>query len=852
MMHRHALVTGLASVLAAAAVAPAMAQQPAPSAGSSSGGLEEIVVTARKMSENLSDAPLSITAFSAADIEAKGFTSLEDVSRVAPGVQYSSQGGQQPGRYKSAIRFRGMNVNSDSPSMQLGALFIDGVYVLGGTHSIPYDDVERIEVIRGPQSATYGRSTFGGAINYITRNPSLTDMGGQFSASGANFGESDVSASFEAPLIDERLAVRIGGRYYARGRVKTSGDGGALGEESSKSVQLTLLAKPQDALQIKLRAFHGMDEDGPPLGGMIQGWRNDSCTGRTVNTQDPAAPVARPTLYICGTVPEEGVAVAGDLSNHIINSPTSLITPRAVANGTPNILIDHLVRRGSPAHIDVPAIDHVGLVRTVTRLTLSADYSFDSGYSISAVAAQNELKSNWIRAFGITPLGYYWSRDPEDSEDESFELRVNSPTDRKFTWVAGVNYYEQQYVHSGIGGDTVSLCQYTTPMALGSPCSGRTAVGDNNPIQATDRVTDVGFFASLNYAFSDQWSLSVEGRYQEDETTTAVFTTSPSVLMDKSVQPRAILRFKPVPATTLYASFAKGVLPGVINGGVAKATPRELAQYRAQFPTIQATVEGDRLDMFELGWKQQFLDRRAALNAAIYYGKWENQKGRSTFVIHEDCGSFSHGATVANGCPNGPTGLPAMDVVTGAPTLNSRNANVAGDSTLSGLELDGRFLVTDRLELSGTFTYAKTEYDDYIFNYVQRIAGFIQMKGNANARFPEFMGSLDANYELPISGDWNWYVNGSVSYFGKTFVDESNLATCKDYTLVNGRFGAERGDVRIEGFVRNLFDNDSWSACARWSDFDAAPSGQQLTQYQGVAVSQLVPRQVGVRAVWKF
>jgi len=92
--------------------------------------LEEITVTARKTDERLLDAPLSITAFSADDIERKGFTGLEDVARSAPGVQYSQQGGQYPGRYASAIRFRGMNVNSDSPSLQLGSLFIDGVRVM--------------------------------------------------------------------------------------------------------------------------------------------------------------------------------------------------------------------------------------------------------------------------------------------------------------------------------------------------------------------------------------------------------------------------------------------------------------------------------------------------------------------------------------------------------------------------------------------------------------------------------------------------------------------------------------------------------------------------------------------------
>ena len=263
------IALSLSSVLVTVlAAAPSYGQGDA-SAADSGLVLEEVTVTARKTEERLLDAPLSITAFSSDDIEKKGFTNLEDVARSAPGVQYSQQGGQIPGRFTSAIRFRGMNVNSDSPSLQLGSLFLDGVYVLGGTQSIPYDDVERIEVIKGPQSATYGRSTFGGAINYITRTPSMTEYSGRLNASSANFGESDVSASFEGPIIDDKLAFRIGGRYYNRGAVFTARDGGGLGEENSKSINLTFVAKPVEGLEVKLRGFHAQDEDGPSMGGIV-------------------------------------------------------------------------------------------------------------------------------------------------------------------------------------------------------------------------------------------------------------------------------------------------------------------------------------------------------------------------------------------------------------------------------------------------------------------------------------------------------------------------------------------------------------------------------------------------------
>ena len=821
--------------------------------------LEEITVTARKTEERLLEAPLSITAFSAADIEKKGFATLEDVARSAPGVQYSNQGGQIPGRYTSAIRFRGMNVNSDSPSLQLGSLFIDGVFVLGGTQSIPYDDIERIEVIKGPQSATYGRSTFGGAINYITRTPSLTDYSGRVSVSSATYSDNDVSASFEGPLLKDKVSFRIGGRYYNRGAVFTATDGGGLGEESSKSVALTFNIQPNDALNIKVRGFHAIDDDGPMMGGLINGWRNDTCTGKTISTQDPRFPNASPRNYICGAVPEQGVARNIFNTTSIIDQVTTLFPRQAALNGTPNFVYDNLVARANDSRIDVPKIDKIGLVRTVTRFSVAGTYEFGNGYEVAFQAGKNELKANWIRPFGLTPAGYWMSRDPQDSEDESYELRITSPRDSKLTWLAGVNSYEQTFLQSGSGGDATWLC-FALSGTIGAPCSKANFFTPNSLAQNTDKVKTEGLFASVAYQLTDAWSVSIEGRKQNDKTTRAIFSATPTSIEDDSFLPRAILRWTPSDETNVYASYAKGILPGVINAEIAQATAREAAQYQRLFPGIAGIVEGDKLDMYELGWKQQWLDRRAQTNVAVYWGKWKNQKGRSAFVIQEDCGSFAHGgvpgATAQNGCANGPNGQPAV-IATGAtagqPFFNTRNANVPGDSTLTGVEFEGSVILAEGWDLRGTLTWAKSEYDDFIFNFVQPIAGFTQMKGNANARFPEWSGSLASGYTAAIAGsDWSWFVNGDVSYVGKAFVDESNLAYCKSYSTTNLRAGGEKDGLRVEAFLKNAFDDDSWAACARWTDFDSAPGLAQLTSFQGVAVTPNMPRQFGIRASIKF
>ncbi len=850
--------TALTGLLAVVVSAPLSAQDASTAQATAPVGLQEIVVTARKTEERLIDAPLSITAFSAADIEEKGFKTLEDVARSAPGVQYSNQGGQTPGRFASAIRFRGMNVNSDSPSLQLGALFVDGVYALGGTQSIPYDDVERIEVIKGPQAALYGRGTFGGAINYITRTPSLTEYSGSINALGANYGEQDISANFEGPLLSDTVAFRIGGRYYSRGAIFRASDGGGLGEESSKSAQLTLYAKPADSVSLRFRAFYNEDEDGPAAGGLIPGIRNDSCTGQQIATQDPLVPIASPMNYICGLVPAQGDAISATFDRQIINTVTSLRPPQAIANGTPNFILDNVVNspaptvNGRPIVLDVPAIDRMGLVRNVVRLSFEADFDLPADYTLSFQTGYNELGANWVRSFGLSALGRWFSRDPQDSTDKSYELRLTSPTDGRFSWLVGANYYEQQFIQSGSGGDTAWLCANFGLGTPGAPCSGVSVIFRNTLLQNSDEVETTGLFASLNYDITETFTGSLEGRYQRDISRSGVLLANPTEIEQKEFLPRAILRWQPTDETNVYASFSKGILPGIVNAQISSATPRELAQYEVQAPgQAFATVSGDELDMYELGWKQQWLDRRAATNIAAYYGEWAFQKGRSVALIQEDCGSPSHPVS-AGGCPNGANGLPAINA-DGSPFRNSRNFNIPGTSKLWGLEFEGALLITERWDSKLTLTYAKSEYDDFQFNFVAPIAGFSQQKGNSNARFPEWSGSLASGYSAPFKeSGWDWFVNGDISYFGKTNVDESNLAQCDAYTLANARLGAEKDGVRIEGFVRNVFDDDSWTACARWTDFDFAPGLGSLTRFQGVAVSPQVPRQYGIRASIKF
>lgn len=200
-----------AAIVYVIAIPSANAQQE-PSAGLAR-SLEEIVVTARKRDESLMDVPLAIASFDASSLDKMGAGSLEDLTLFAAGVQFQNQAVAIPGRYNSATRFRGMSTNLSQPSQQIGTVFVDGVWVSGSVFGLGFDDVERVEIIRGPQSALFGRSTFGGAINYVTRTPT-PEYKGRLSAEVGDYGTYDVSVSHEGAVTGDNFLYRVSARGF--------------------------------------------------------------------------------------------------------------------------------------------------------------------------------------------------------------------------------------------------------------------------------------------------------------------------------------------------------------------------------------------------------------------------------------------------------------------------------------------------------------------------------------------------------------------------------------------------------------------------------------------------------------
>lgn len=249
----------LSAVLAALHVAhalPALAQDasPAERAGATA-ALEEVVVTARKREERLQDVPDTITAFTEAQIERAGIDELRDYVRLTPGLSLV-EASQSPGIALINIRGIGQQYQSEAPV----AVVIDGVQTASvSSINQALVDVERIEVLKGPQGALYGRNAIGGAINITTRQPT-DELEGRLTVGYAD-GET-LEAVLSGPIVRDRVRFRVAGTYEDfEGTLRNEVTGEYVNPLQDASLRARLIADLSDVVRLDLRAGYANTEN---------------------------------------------------------------------------------------------------------------------------------------------------------------------------------------------------------------------------------------------------------------------------------------------------------------------------------------------------------------------------------------------------------------------------------------------------------------------------------------------------------------------------------------------------------------------------------------------------------------
>ncbi|MEO0996046.1 MAG: TonB-dependent receptor plug domain-containing protein [Pseudomonadota bacterium] len=784
--------------------------------------VEEILVTARKREESLLDVPVAVTVFSADTIERAGIDSLTDITLRTPGVQYTDQSTIIVGRHKTAIRFRGMDTNNPVPSQQVGTVFLDGIYVQSGVQSLDLGTLERVEVIKGPQSALFGRSTFGGAINYVTRSPA-DDYQGRISTSFSQDSTYDVSVAHEGPLIRDRLAYRATLRGFGTGGQYTSvTDGGDLGDESTRSVNLVLEATPSDELTARLRVFYAEDRDGPADGIFIGTALSNFDSGPALANCNALDPSRTATDYFCGNV-QDIVESAGfsweDLasSNTRVNAAVADILRADTATET-------LSGNTDPKIGDIPTLASIGLRRDQTRVALSVDYDFAAGtrlggHTLSFLGGYSEMRNNYARDFDSTSTGAWIGQDPQYDEDWVVEARWTSPADGRLRYSGGISFLDAIHREAPVL-DVLLYDPAGTIGAFGIP--GPLVFYGNTPEDEGSEA--LGVFAAVGYDLTDALTVDLEARWQRD-------TISQGSAFEgefTNLLPRVTLSWRPADAVTSWVTYSEGNLPGFFNPALVGLDAAEIAQIEAQVGAVGLFNDEEELENYEIGIKGNFLDSRLRLSAVAYWMDWANQKTRQ--------------------------GVSFTDSETGQLRVTSIQTN-AGNSELYGLELESNIYVSDRLSAEATFNVARAEYKDFTCSFSTfvegSVGGRVPCDGNRPPKFPDISGSLALQWNDSLNGNWDYYARVDATYFGKAYNEEANFSWIGEYWRAGLRAGVRRDDLRVEAFVTNLFDDDNPESAARVADFSTAAFAGFATQF-GVVLAPPVQRQLGVRLIWDF
>ncbi|HEY0938878.1 MAG TPA: TonB-dependent receptor [Steroidobacter sp.] len=773
--------------------------------------LEEITVSARKRDESLLDSPLSVQAFTSQEIESAGLRNLEDVAALTAGMDFQKLGNSQSGRYNSAIRFRGLELQVTTPSSQTGSLFVDGVYILGGAASLQFTDIERIEVIRGPQAAYFGRGTFGGAINYVTADPAREFRGRASLDYSPSFGSTGVTSSVEGPL-GETLSGRLSIASNKRGSMFTATDGGALGEERTDMATASLLWQPTDALKVKFRALYGEDNDGAASSTYVPFTTHGNCpigTPITVRTTTgEVATTMRRDLH-CGEVPV--VPVSNNTTFYTVDTTQG-----------PQNSYDILVGNAGLPATGTPSLDHFGLRSIFHLYTGSVDYKFNDALTLSVLLGYNKRDTTQIRdddnydTLGRVTKGFL------SLESESAETRLYYDGGGRLRGMVGMNFFSQDSFGDIDGGIGLVTNLFGVPL-----------IGTAGGAIDANQTDTFAVFGAIDYDVFDKLTLSIEGRYQDisSENLGGVYPgpyTSTKASYSNTL-PRYLLTYKPFDGTNVYANYSEGALGGSRNSAFAIRTPAEKEAILALVPGVSEELAQQKLSSYEIGWKQNLREWNAWFSLSAYFMEWENIPGSAQI-------SF-------------------ISPTTNAPV--SVGVQLPGTAELKGVEAEMRWQPLDPLVLHAMVAYVDAKYTDFISAGLNSTFGLTgrsyKPDGKTLPRSPKETFALSATWTDSLNADWDWYVRGDATHAGKSYTDETNLSWIGAYSLFNGRVGFARGDsLNVELYCRNCLNKDGWRTGRRGSDWaDTSPVPNTLAR-QGAIVQPLEKREVGLRVQFEY
>jgi len=739
---------------------PAAADSAASSASTSN--LAEIVVTAEKRSERLSDVPLSISAVTGVELARQGVNSVGDLEKVVPGFVYT----QSP--YGAPIySIRGIGFFSESVGVApTVSIYVDQV-------PIPFTrategaslDLERVEVLKGPQGTLFGENSTGGAVNYIAAKPTDTlQAGGELTY--GRFNEVDVESYVSgpiAPAITARFAFRTAQRD---GWQYSTSNRNSLGVQDFTAARLLLDWRPSDELTYEFN---------------LNGWKDKS------DTQ------------------------ANQFQSYSSSAPGNTGYPGSVAY--PNIEPILLARPPAPANDRAADWDPGNYRRDDDFYQGSGrgDLAIPGGLTVTSITAVSKLLVHSPSDVDGTDLPVLFFDLDAFTETFSQEFRLSSRADDRVRWIVGANYeydkvsdrnfLDDQGSNSGVGP-----FRFTTFENDAGDQHIRTIAGfggldwhatDTLTAQASARYTkqdhDItgclrsapgggldtafGFLSTLLNgdphvpAPGDPSYIAPTGCATLNPVTNFPGSVSKS-LNESNVSWRAGLSWKPDVDSLVYGNITRG-----FKGGAFETIP-------AIRPAQMDPVPQEEITAYELGGRSRLLSGRIDLSGAVFHYDYKDKQLLG----------YISDAFFGN--------LPGL--------VSVPKARVDGvEASLVFRPIEDWYV-----SLGGTYLDTRVESN---FNTVGPVAtsGTINVKGEAFPDTPKLSVLLNTEYRFPLLAEWGGFVGGNATYHGRT---TSTFAAppefdIDEYTVLDARVGIARADgkLRIQLWGKNITDKYYWS-----------------------------------------
>lgn len=763
--------------------------------------LEEIVVTAQKREQSLQDVPISVSAYDGRKLQDQNFLGFDQFSEFVPGLKIS----QTLLGTRAVIRGQGTsgaNVTFENSV----ATFVDGIYT-GRRQQLnaQFLDLERIEVLKGPQPTYFGQNAIAGAINVITRGP--TDvLDGFINVSASSENEQWAEFAIGGP-VSESFGLRLAGKWDDREGWIASGTG-EPGHPliTASTVRLTGEWSPTDRFDLTFRV--GVD-DYQRTGTNTE---NGTCDDTGDGVGDPMHPAE--ALLPCVVVQRLGFDY--DTERDWYSSSNAASTVAANAAG-PFI---SFFAMGVPAG-DFTAVEEFTddtSYQDGSHASAEINYQFENGITLTSLTGANEHFRDGTANVDRTRIALFQPTILEDYEQFSQELRLTSQSGQTLEWMAGAYLQDSDLQYQSFEFAAI-------PVGMGGPPGATGLLMDES-----SRWTSA--FATVTFNATDRWAIDLGVRYTEVEKsavnrarfsqyvadpngptfmlgpltvpTRFVDVEPPRVLQDCSgstfipglcvsdslsqdnVDATLSTTFDVNDDTMLYAKYATGFKAGGFNVGMSIARTFDVWIF-----------DPEEVQAIELGLKTTLADGRMDLNLALFDSSYEDLQ----VSIHE-------GTEVG--------------------VFNVRNA---AEASSSGFEFDGRFAVAEGFLLTFGGTFLDAGYDSFPGASCNQV---MEREGIKGCRDPGVLGPTDpgqpafdaAGEVLPAAADWEWSAGFALgrnmgdsmrwsligdALFSGEFQSGTNFdprAVQGSYTLVNLRWGVgpqdERWEVSVYG--NNLTD----------------------------------------------